>query len=555
MAQAPSILALPRATALLATFAALGVVGLLGAPTVDRAAAAPSDQGVRIEGRATTLYEGVLRTDGHAVATPADRHVPRRCDGTNNGAGAAPGPTPTAASDDAMRSVGMGWDGYWTPGLEDFFVQQFGPDREDTNTYAHWGLLVNGILTSVGGCQYRLNPGDQTLWVYDAFNRRDLLRLDGPGSIGEPTADAERGPSHGPVQRMFTVALGQPLTVTAVRTPATGEIGAVGARLPAPGVQVAPVVTAPNGVQATVESDPATVTTNAAGQAALAWATPGWKRIKATAPGYVRSNRLDVCVLHADGRDCNAPPPDLGPRVVPPSPVPTPPERPVGSGSLLIKGVKRAPASFSVGDLRITGLGVTTDGNPSGLVGVRWNATGGAIKAWRIDYRVPTDRKPRWRRADRGKAQLSTLLDLPTGRRVDLRIRITPPRGKSVTRTIGSVVVPIDDRVRQVRISGSRKRETDPLAWRRTITELRRGATIRAKLPAGRPTVVVRSHAKRAVIRVRAGAKGRWQRLTIRGREDGRTAIVRAKKQRRTSTVQIRVVSGTVRLDGVAVTR
>lgn len=553
---ARSIAAPSRALAVTASIAAsLGAAGLLAAAAPSVAGAAPSDQGVRIEGRTTTLYEGVLRTDGHAVATPSDRNTPRRCDGTNNGAHTSPGPTPTAASDDAMRSVGMGWDGYWTPGFEDFFIQQYGPDREDADSYAYWGILVNGIYTSVGGCQYRLNPNDQTLWVYDAFNRRDLLRLDGPGTIGEPTADVERGPSVGTVQRSFTVALGQPFTVTAVRNQATGDIGAAGYRKPAPGIKVAPVTTAANGVQTIVEDDPATVTTDDAGRATLSWSTPGWKRIKATAVGYVRSNRLDVCVPAAGAQDCDSPAPsDTVPRDVPPSTVPKPVERPVGSGKLLIPGVERAPGSFAVGGLRVQGLAVNTDGNPAGLVGVRWSVTGGATKAWRIEYRVPTDRKPRWRRAAGGTTQLSTLLDLPTARGVDLRIRITPPSGKAVTRAIGSVVVPIDDRVRQVAISGKRTRETDPLAWRRTVTVLGRGATVKVTLPAGRPAVVVRSHAKRAVIQVRSGAKGRWQRLTVKGQADGRTAILRAKRRSTASSVELRVVSGTLRLDGLAVT-
>lgn len=556
MATARSIVAPSRALAVTASIAAsLGVAGLLGGVAPAVAGAAPSDQAVRIEGRTSTLYEGVLRTDGHAVATPSDRHTPRLCDGTNNGAHPSPGPTPIAASDDAIRSAGMGWDASWTPGFEDFFVRQFGPDRENHESGAYWGILVNGIYTSVGGCQYRLNPGDQTLWVYDAFTLRDLLRLDGPGTIGEPTANVERGPSVGTVQRRFTVALGQPFTVTAVRNQATGEVGSAGYRKPAPGVQVAPVVTEANGVQTVVADDPATVTTDEAGRATLSWATPGWKRIKATAAGYVRSNRLDVCVPAAGAQDCDSPaPPDAVPRDVPPSTVPTPVVRPVGSGRLLIPGVRRAPSSFAVGGLRIQGLAVNADGNPAGLVGVRWSVTGGATKAWRIEYRVPTDRKPRWRRAAAGTSQLSTLLDLPIARGVDLRIRITPPGGKAVTRTVGSVVVPLDDRVRQVAIAGKRTRETDPLAWRRTVTVLGRGATVRATLPAGRPTVVVRSHAKRAVIQVRSGTKGRWQRLTVKGRSDGRTAILRATRRAKASSVRLRVVSGTVRLDGLAVT-
>ncbi len=555
---ARSIPAPPRASVrrtFTATVAATIAAGaLVLGPAVDQALGAPSDQGVRIEGLTSTIYEGVLRTDGHAVATASDGNTPRRCDGTNNGMNPSPGPTPTSASDDAMRSVGMSWDGTWYPGYDDFFVTRFGPDRSNPSTGADWMILVNGIYTSVGGCQYRLNPGDQTLWVYHGNSNRDLLRLDGPGSIGEPTSDVERGPSAGPVQRSFTVGLGQPLTVTAVKSQATGELGTVGYRDPAPGVQVAPVLTAANGVQTTLEADPATVTTDAAGQAALSWATPGWKRIKATAPGYVRSNRIDVCVTAADGSGCGNPPVELAPPPVPPSPVPTPKQQPAGSASLLVKGVRTAPSSFSVGNLRIRGLGVNTDGHASGLVGLRWNVTGGATRAWRVEYRVRTDRKPRWRRAARGTTQQSTLLDLPTGRAVDLRIRITPSSGRASTRTVGTVVVPTDERVRQVAIRGSSKRETDPMAWRRTVTVLRRGATVRTTLPAGRPAVIVRSDAKRAVIQVRSGAKGRWQRLTIRGRKDGRTAIVRASKRSKSSSVQVRVVSGTVRLDGVAVT-
>src|SRR5690606_11617467 len=154
-----------------------------------------------------------------------------------------------------------------------------------------------------------------------------------------------------------------------------------------------------------VESDPATVVTNDAGQAAVSWATPGWKRIKATAVGYVRSNRLDVCVTEADGSGCGAPPADVAPREGPPSGVPQPKAKPAGSNSLLVPGVPRAPATFSVGGLQIRGLRVTTDGNAAGMTGLRWEVSGGATKAWRVEYRLPTDRKPRWRRAKSGTTQ------------------------------------------------------------------------------------------------------------------------------------------------------
>ncbi len=447
----------------------------------------------------------------------------------------------------------MDFDGTWTPGFEDYFVTRFGPDGQDPDANHYWGIMVNGILTSVGGCQYRLSPGDQTLWTYDAFSMRDWLRLDGPTGIGEPMADVERGPVVGTVQRTFTVGLGQPFVVTAIKNQATGGLGAAGYRVPAPGVQVAPVITAPNGVQTVVEGDPATVATDAAGRAALTWSSPGWKRIKATGVGYVRSNRLDVCVLTAEGAGCDAPPLDTTPREPPPSVVPPPKVTPTGSNLLLIRGVSRAPARFAVGDLQVQRLRFHGDAHPTGMVGLRWETVGGATRAWRIDYRLAGDRKARWRRATAGTSQLSALLDLPTGRAVDLRVRFTAQGGRSVTRTVGTVVVPTDDRVRQVAVRGRYARLNDPMAWRRSLTVLRRGATVRTTLPAGRPAIVVRSDAKRAVIEVRSG-KAKPQRLTIGGRADGRSAVIRARKRASRSTVQVRVVSGTVRLDGVAVT-
>jgi hypothetical protein len=531
-----------RRTALLITLVALG------APA--SAVAAPSEQRVRIEGATTTLYEGTLRTDGHAVQATSDTQS-RRCDGTNNGAHAEPGPTPTAASDDAMRSVGMAFDGQWYPGFDDYFLQQFGPDREDAATNAYWGILVNGVYTSVGGCQYRLNPGDQTLWVYDAFSMRDLLRLDGPTGIGEPTADVEGGPTTATAQSSFVVGLNAPLVVKAVRNEATGDVGAPGSRAPAVGVRVSPVLTAANGVQTINEADPATATTGADGTATLRWSTPGWKRVKAWGTGVVRSNRLDVCVRNADGSGCGTPPADTTPKDPPPTTVPQPPVTSTGSGSLADAAGQGGATPVRLGATTISALRVTTDGNPAALTGVRWALTGEPLRSWRIEYRDPTATKPRWRTAARGTTQLSALLDLPAGRSADLRA-VFQGSGAPTTRAIGRVVVPLDERVRQVRISGARKRLRDPLAWRQTVTRLRRGATVRATLRAGRPIVVARADRRKAVIEVTA-AGGRPQRLTVRGHADGRTVLTRARKRSRSGAVTIRVRSGTVLLDGLAV--
>ncbi|MDO9409037.1 hypothetical protein [Patulibacter sp.] len=542
-----------RSIAARSRVAVLITTTLLAAAGAPIAHAAPSDQRVRIEGKDTTLYEGTIRTDGHAIRASSDTE-PRICDGTNNGAHATPGPTPTAASDDAMRSIGQDFDGQWYPGFDDYFIQRFGPDGEDASTYAYWGILVNGIYTSVGGCQYGLAPGDQTLWVYDAFNNRDLLRLDGPEGVGEPTSDAEGAPPTAAAKSTFTVGLGQPFVVSTVRNEATGDIGAAGYRRPAVGVRVSPVITAANGAQTVASTDPATVVSDAAGRATLSWTTPGWKRIKAEGTGFVRSNRLDICVTDAAGGGCGATPPaDTATRVPPPSTVPAPAPTPAGSGALTVGAPAPSGRGFRVGGLTVQDLRVTTDGNPSALVGVRWTVLGGSpTKDWRIEYRVPGVKQARWRTAKRGTVQTSALLDVPAGRTVDLRARFAAPTGRAVVRQIGRVVVPIDERVRQVRFSGRITRQADPLAWRKTVTRMRRGTSLRVTLPAGRPALVVRADRRRAVIEVRSG-RGRAQRVTVPAHADGRTVVVRARERRRGSAVRIRVLSGVVRADGLAV--
>src|SRR5262245_65600411 len=80
------------------------------------ATAVPSEVDVRIEGRTETLFEGPLLTDGHNIRGAGDSKAPpagRRCNGLNNGKNPTPGPTPTAASVDAMAILGYGFDGDW----------------------------------------------------------------------------------------------------------------------------------------------------------------------------------------------------------------------------------------------------------------------------------------------------------------------------------------------------------------------------------------------------------------------------------------------------------
>jgi hypothetical protein len=290
-----------RKRAIAAALVVFGASLLLTAGAI----AAPTELTVRIEGKDKTLFEGPILTDGHAVQATSDSE-PRPCDGTNNGANPSPGPTPTASSVDAMELVGQTFGADWFPGFDDYFLERWGPDEEDLGAGAFWGVLVNGVLTPVGGCQWADQAGDEVLWAYDAFSSRRLLWL---AAASDPAVAPAR-----PEPTAHVVA-GQPLALEV-----EGYIGSEGAGAevqPAAGVSVGPVTTEPGtGFQAVDTAAPSAVTTAADGSATVTFATPGWHRIKAQKEaGFIRSNRLDVCVEAVGGGGCGPLPADAALRV------------------------------------------------------------------------------------------------------------------------------------------------------------------------------------------------------------------------------------------------
>jgi hypothetical protein len=269
------------------------------------AEAAPTELTVRIEGATRTLFEGPILSDGHDIQASSDGQA-RHCDGTNGGANPTPGPTPTAAAVDAIGLVGGDFDGSWYPGFDDYLVQRWGPDREDPEAAAYWGVLVNGLLTPVGGCQWRDTAGDEVLWAYDAFSGRKLLRLaaaDDPSSAPDPAAPTAM------------VEVGQPLDLR-VQAYSGGE-GQAPKVDPAAGIAVAPVATESGSGYETAEvGSPDAVVTAADGTASVSFDAVGWWRLKAQEDAhYVRSNRLDVCVEPLGGGSCGPPPADAQLRV------------------------------------------------------------------------------------------------------------------------------------------------------------------------------------------------------------------------------------------------
>jgi hypothetical protein len=231
--------ALPAALLLLSLAAAAPVL------------AAPVGVTVRVEGASKTILDVPVTSDGHNVTTPSGGTHP--CDGTNNGAHPSPVPTPTAALDDAARENSVSWDADWFG--TDFFVNRVADEPQTSSQF--WGLIVNGKFSDVGGCQVKLNQGDETLYAFDAFSKTAVLRLAGPD----------------------TATVGQPLNVTVTDTQSS---------TPAASASVHGVTTGGDGV--------ATLTFN----------EEGIYRLKAERSDAVRSNALVVCTDPAGAAPCTS---------------------------------------------------------------------------------------------------------------------------------------------------------------------------------------------------------------------------------------------------------
>jgi hypothetical protein len=309
-----------RAAGLLAAVAGCACL----CPTVG-ALAAPTQVNVRIEGRSHTLFEGPILTEGHPVSSykadggsATEDVAEHSCDGIDpfDPQTTEAGPTPTAASVDAMDLIGetQAMAGQWYPDVDDYLVKQWGSESENAEADGRsWGGLVNNVFTKVGGCQQELAAGDEVLWAYNAFEHRPLLAL---FAVDAHYTEGER-----PLTAVATLDEPFEVEVLAYGDPHEGTPPAHPERTggqPFAGASVAPVITSTNGFETLQLASPETVVTDSVGVAKITFSTPGWHRLKAGAPiesetdeeEAVRSNRLDVCVPPSGASSCGEAPPE-----------------------------------------------------------------------------------------------------------------------------------------------------------------------------------------------------------------------------------------------------
>lgn len=432
--------------------AALCVASLFTVALAPVAQATPAQVNVRIEGKTETLFEGPILTEGHNVRASSDSSAPadgRRCNGLNNGKNPSPGPTPTAAGADAMSLIGEDFNGLWyAQPFEDYFIKRWAPDAQNEGGGEYWGLVVNNVFTSVGGCQYQLDGGDEVLWVYDAFSNRPRLLLYPAGY----SAAALPGP--------VTVGVGEPLELEVDSWGGYNEGDPppqpTRSTTPYDGAEVAPVVTNAQGFERVETDSPEAVTTEADGKAEITFAQTGWHRLKATVANsggketVVRSNRLDVCVT-PDPSCATLPPEDLvrtpagsgeeesgdeeegdGPGGATPADA----ARPITSPSTAPGDPEAAPVRLRLSRLDRSRLG-------SGLVGVSWRVldAGPGIASWSIASQLVGHAGARYVRRAHGSGRSAATVHLPPGT-YRLRLTVTDALGRSSAASLGRVAVP-----------------------------------------------------------------------------------------------------------------
>jgi hypothetical protein len=230
---------------------ALLLLCLAAAPA---ATALPVTVNLRVEGPNKTVFDGPVTTDGHDVTTTAGGTHP--CDTTNNGSEPEPGPSATAALDDAGKLAGFTIDGSYFPDFEDFLIDRVADEQIDPNSQ-FWSLWIDQQSAQKGGCQQRILAGQDVLWAGIPFSVTVPLKLSGPD----------------------TAVTGQPLQVQ-VTDGSNGN--------PQSGASVGGA------------------TTGADGRATLTFSEEGIYRLKAEKPDTIRSNSIVLCVDPPGAAPCTS---------------------------------------------------------------------------------------------------------------------------------------------------------------------------------------------------------------------------------------------------------
>ena len=224
-------------------------IALLAAPGA-RGAARPVTVDLRIEGPTRTLFEGRVTTGVRAFRFTGDR-VAHECDGTaaaNGGVSSVPVPTRGAALAAAAESTPFSIKGTWFDSLGPSFSSIRGQKVSfDPATRRYLVEYLNWRTSALGSCAEQIHSGDQVLFAY-GDGSEPLLKLSGPTTVRPGAAIPVKVVDGRRRSAIAGASVGGVLT------------GADGGALVPPPTRL------------------------------------GLRRLKATKPGTIRSNSLQVCV-------------------------------------------------------------------------------------------------------------------------------------------------------------------------------------------------------------------------------------------------------------------
>lgn len=261
------------------------------------------------------------------------------------------------------------------------------------------------------------------------------------------------------------------------------------------------------------------VSTDANGRASVALGA-GYHRLKVGRSGYVRSARAVVCA-----EPCGGLPPDVAVRAIPP----------VAQAGVQVSRARQLDSGYR-----------------RGLIRLDWRLLrpGVGIRSWRISSDDLSTRARLYRVRARGSGATTASLRLPRGRTYALKFDWTDGLLRSGRADFGRVIVPIDERSKSVHRAGRWSAAKASTAWAGTLLRGRAGARLRVKLARGKPTLLLSGGHGRAVLRVTAGRTTRIVRVAKA--KTGAHQFVNAFRRKGSGTVSVRVLRGTIYLDGVA---
>ena len=193
------------------------------------------------------------------------------------------------------------------------------------------------------------------------------------------------------------------------------------------------------------------------------------------------------------------------------------------------------------------------EGAARGLVGVSWSILepGVGLSSWTISSEALGSTSGYVIR-DRGSSSVTTaLVKLPPGTLYALQMTFTDMLGRSSTTQVGKVLVPYDDRWSALHYSGHWQHLKQAGAWLDTVSRAGAGARVSVTLDAGRPLFLLRATRDAAQVEVRAGVLR--QVFAVAPGSSIAPRLIAAGDHSHRGTVSLRVLRGTIELDGVAV--